>query len=412
MKENSRFKLSIPIVIAFCFFIHPVMLKGSIVLSYIYQYGIPIAYVIFHLKSIIKITKKQAIIYGLLTILIILSFLYPIMHSTNDYSYVKVATFVLRKIFVYIFLVSILVRHYKTETNIGYFMYYFSIVHAIYVVGTIVFVFIPGLKTLWFSVFNEVIESDELMKSFGYTFRIGWQGFSGFEFTIFCSVSCLFLLCLYYEKKIEFKISPCQFFVPFCLCLLGNMFYGRSGLVVTIFAGTIGMLVWNKHDLIKLFKIVLIMIAFVFCVYLLRNVGIFKEWYYWMSKPIINLFTTGSFNNISISTTREMVFNPGLDTILLGDGYYIKDGHYYMLTDSGIMRSILFWGVIGTFTCYLTTIISFTEIKKSSDMLFILLVGSFMAFEYKGHVYFDFVLIMLAMTYIESLKKYYCIRQR
>lgn len=407
MEKIEKFKISIPIVIVFCVFIHPVMIKGPAMFSYIYQYGIPFVYVFLHIRSVVKLSRKQAMIYGLLLLLILLSIIYPTMHATNDYSYVKVATYVFRKIFIYIFLLSILVKHYKKETKVEHFMYYFSVVQAIYVVGTIALVFIPGLKNLWFSIFNEVIESDILLQSYGYTFRIGWQGFSGYGFTILCSVSCIFLLYLYYGKNTGINITGYQFFIPFCLCFLGNMFYGRSGLVVSIFASIIGLIIWNKVHLMKLFRILMIMFVFILGIYSLRNVGVFKDWYYWMSKPIINLFTTGSFDNISISTTHDMVFNPGFNTFLFGDGYYIKDGHYYMMTDSGFMRSILFWGIVGTATCYLTTVIALLEIKKCSVMLFVLLFGAFLAFEYKGHIYFDFILIMLATTYIETLKAYY-----
>lgn len=407
MEKTRKFKLSIPLVVVFCFFIHPVMIKGPAIISYIYQYGIPFIYVLSQVKSVMRLSKNQAAIYALLILLIMLSILFPYIHSTNDYSYLKVATFVFRKIFIYIFLVSLLVKHYKKEVSVEYFMYYFSIVQATYVIGTIALVFIPGLKTLWFSIFEEVTESEELLQSFGYTFRIGWQGFSGFEFTIFCSISCLFLLYLYYDKKADINLTRYQFLTPFFLCLLGNMFYGRSGLVVTIFASVVALIAWNKTDFIKILRIILIIIAFVFGIYLLRNVGVFKDWYYWMSNPIINLFTTGSFNNVSISTTYDMIFNPGFNTILFGDGYYTKDGHYYMQTDSGFMRSILYWGIIGTVTCYLTTLIALFEVKKQNFMLFILMLVSFLAFEYKGHIYFDFILIMLAMTYVGTLKKYY-----
>ena len=410
MGKSGKLKISIPILITFCIFIHPVKLKGPAILSYMYQYGIPFAYVFLHIRSVLKLSRKQAIIYGLLLLLVMLSIIYPTVHSTNDYSYVKVATYIFRKMMIYIFLVSILVKHYREEARTELFMYYFALVQAVYVVGTMVFVFVPGLKHLWFSIFNEVIESGTLMQSFGYTFRIGWQGFSGYEFTIACSISCMFLLYLYCKKRIGFSITAYQFIVPFCLCALGNMFYGRSGLVVTIFASGVGLLAWNRGHLLKVFKLVGIMFIFILGVYMLRNVGIFKEWYYWMSTPIINLFTTGSFNNISISTTHDMVFYPGLKTLLLGDGYYVKDGHYYMMTDSGFMRSILLWGVVGTFTSYITTMIALWETKKHSVILFALLFCSFLAFEYKGHIYFEFILIMLAMTYVETLKSYYLVR--
>lgn len=406
MKKNDKFKISIPLVLLFCFFIHPVMIKDSMVLSYMYQYGIPFVYVLFHVGSIIKLSKKQGIIYSLLILLVLFSFIYPTIHSTNDYSYVRVSFFVFRKIIVYIFLISVLVKHYKQKCNVECFMYYFSIVQAVYVTGTIIMVFVPKIKNFWFSIFSEVIDSEALLQSYGYTFRIGWQGFSGYEYTIFCTISCLFLLYLYFQKK-ECNFTRIQLLIPYLLCVLGNMFYGRSGLVVTIFASIIYLLAFNRSNIKNILKIILLLFAFIILVYSLRNVSVFAEWYYWMSKPIINLFTTGKFNNISISTTNDMIFMPEYHTILFGDGYYVKDGHYYMLTDSGIMRSILFWGLLGTTIAYLTTLLSILEAKKKSRLLFMLLLGAFFAFEYKGHIYFDFILIMLAMTYVETLKKYY-----
>lgn len=407
MKKKEKLEISIPIVIIFCLFIHPVMFKGTALLSYIYQYGIPIIYIFLHIRSVTKLSGKQAMIYGLLLFMILLSIMYPTLHATNEYSYLRVSTFVFRKIIVYIFIISILVRHYKYETSVEHFMYYFSIVQAIYVIGTMLLVFVPGIKEFWFSIFNEVIESETLLQSYGYTFRIGWQGFSGYEFTILCSISCMFLLYLYYGENAGIRITQHQFMIPYCLCFLGNMFYGRSGLVVSICTCIVGVVIWNKVNLVHLFRFAIVVVVFIYGIYALRNVGIFKEWYNWMSTPIINLFSKGSFDNASISATHDMVFNPEIKSFFFGDGYYEKDGYYYMRTDSGYMRSILFWGVFGSFICYLTTIISLWETKKRSVLLFVMLMGAFLVFEYKGHVYFDFILIMLAMTYVDTLKSYY-----
>jgi cbb3-type cytochrome oxidase subunit 3 len=45
------------------------------------------------------------------------------------------------------------------------------------------------------------------------------------------------------------------------------------------------------------------------------------------------------FESMSIITINE-------NTILIGDGYYTKNGHYYMVVDSGYYRQILFGGII------------------------------------------------------------------
>ena len=308
---------------------------------------------------------------------------------------------------IYIFLIGILAKHYKESLTVSHFMYYFSLTQAAYVVGTLIMVFVPGFKNMWFSIFKEVVESEQYLQSFGYTFRIGWQGFSGFGLTIFCSISCIFLMYLYYGKNREVEISGIQFIIPLILCFMGNMFYGRSGLVVSIIGCMLALIVWNKAHFYKVFRIIIIIVIVIGLLYSLRNNPMFHDWYYWMSTPIVNLIKTGSFNNISISTTHDMVFRPEFNTVLFGDGYYTQNGHYYMQTDSGIMRNILFWGIIGMVLSYGMTIYSIFELKKRDIFLLLLIIGAFMAFEYKGHVYFDFVALMLAFTFIDTYKNFY-----
>lgn len=409
MNDTLKFKTSIPLMLLFCIYLHPVMLKGPSILSYIYIYGIPAIYLILNISKYRILTIKQGILIGLAIILIVLSIVYPTLHNTNDYSYVKVATYIFRKLVVYIFLVSILAKHYKEKTTIDLFMYYFSLAQATYVVGTILLVFLPGIKKVWFSLFNEVIDSEEYLQAYGYTFRIGWQGFSGFGFTIFCSFSCLFLMYLYYNKNSKLSLTTTQFIVPFALCFLGNMFYGRSGLIVSIVGCLAALVVWNRKHFFKVLKIAVLIAVVIEVVYSLRDVAFFRDWYNWMSTPIINVVKTGHFNNASFQTTQDMIFKPEMKTIFLGDGYFMQDGHYYMKTDSGFMRNILFWGMLGLIISYGMTIYSLTELKKKDTLLFILFVGAFFAFEYKGHVYYDFAAIMLAFTFIDTIRQKYLV---
>lgn len=401
----QRLKVSVPILFLFCFFIHPVMLKGLGTISYAYIYGIPAFYLLLNIRCFRRMTFRQCIILEVAVVLIILSFVYPAIHNTSDYSYLKVSTYFFRKLLIYVFLIKVLVNHYGEETTTSHFMYYFSLVHAAYVIGTLLFVFVPGLKNAWFSVFEEVIESEEYLQSFGYTFRIGWQGFSGYAFTIFCTISCLFLMYLYYGRNREIELEPIQFFVPFVLSFAGNMFYGRSGLVVSIVGCLVALIIWNRKHFYSVLKAGGIVAIIVLLVYSLRNVAFFSDWYRWMSSPIINLIKTGSFNNVSINRTHEMVFMPDFKTIIWGDGYFMQDGHYYMRTDSGIMRNVLFWGIVGVIITYGLTIYSLIELKKRDILLFLLILGSFIAFEYKGHVYYEFVSLMAAMAFVETLRR-------
>ena len=175
------------------------------------------------------------------------------------------------------FLISLLVKKYKERANIECFMYYYALTHAIYVIGTLLLVFIPSLKTFWFSVFEEVVSSEMLSESFGYTFRIGWQGFSGYRLTLHCTLSCIFLLYLFYVGKRNFQINKKILLICYILCFLGNMFYGRSGLVLTIITSAVASFVWGKMGIAKLVKFSFFVYIFIVCISCLQDVPIFRN---------------------------------------------------------------------------------------------------------------------------------------
>lgn len=410
MTSDRRIKVAPLLLFLFSLYIYPVMIKGPALLSYTYIYLLPAVYLVANYRSTAALTKWQTGVLVVAGVLFVLSFLYPVLHGTFDLSYVVVTTYIFRKLVVYVFLAHLLVRHYGEKTSIGHFMYYFALVQAAYVVGTMLMVALPELRQLWFSVFDEVTSSAPFAGVWGYTFRIGWQGFSGFGYTIFCSLSCIFLMYLRYGDDKGVQLSTTQFIVPFVLSILGNMFYGRSGLVVSMGACAVGLVVWNRRRPLNIVKMGLFVAALLLGLYAIRNIPALSSWYYWMSMPIANLMTSGDFNNASIEATRNMVFMPEASTILLGDGLYTQDGHYYMYTDSGIMRTILFWGMLGFTLSYGMVFCILAQTRKFSWLFFVLLLGALAAFEYKGHMYYDFASLVLAFSFIDSMKQHFVTR--
>lgn len=305
------------IIILFCISIYPITLRFSPVMSYAAIYGIPFCYLLCHFRQFVKITKKQLMVTVMLFLLLLLSIFYPALHGTGDYSYVKVITFIFRKSVIYLFLVCILLKYYKEKIRVEIFYYYFALANAIYVVGTLCFVFVPGLHQLWFKIFSENVENTNvLLQSFGYTFRIGWQGFSGFRMTLHCTLSCLFLLYMYYSRDSKIRIKKHVFFISYALCFMGNMFYGRSGLAVTVLLTIVAIVAWNRGQLKKIFRFVIAGAFFIMAIYIFRDAPLISDWYEWMSRPFINLLKSGSFQNASFSSLSDMYFLPGGKTIL------------------------------------------------------------------------------------------------
>lgn len=403
----SNEKTSMPIIFLFCLFVFPVMFRASTILSYSYIYGIPFLYLIVNWRFVSVITKKQMNIIGMAVLLVMFSLIYPTLHSTMDYSYIRVTTFIFRKLLIYLFLCCILTKKYRDNVSIEHFMYYYALAHAIYVVGTLIMVFVPSFKSIWFTLFAETVESGTLLESYGYTFRIGWQGFAGYRVTLHCTLSCIFLLYLQYCDFSKFKLKKAAFIALFGLCFLGNMFYGRVGLVMTIVVTLALLLIWNRSHFFKIFKFFAATVALMFVIYSLRNYPIFSTWCNWAFTPIINLITTGSFNNYSVNNLANMVFMPDWRTILMGDGYFTQNGTYYMHTDSGIMRNILFWGLLGAIVSYGMTLYSLVELRRKSWVLYLAVLVVFAVFEYKGDVYYEFASIFFALSFIPNFQKKY-----
>ncbi|MCI8780539.1 MAG: hypothetical protein HFH70_07670, partial [Lachnospiraceae bacterium] len=304
---------------------------------------------------------------------------------------------------IYLFLVCILLKYYKEKIRVEVFYYYFALANAIYVVGTVCFVFVPGLHQLWFKIFSENVENTNvLLQSFGYTFRIGWQGFSGFRMTLHCTLSCLFLLYMYYSRDSKIKIKRHVFFICYALCFMGNMFYGRSGLAVTVLLTIVAIVAWNRGQLKKIFRFVIAGVFFIMAIYIFRDAPLISDWYEWMSRPFINLLTSGSFQNASFSSLSDMYFLPGGKTILWGDGYFTKNGGYYMNTDSGFMRNILFWGMIGGVLSYFTTVYCMWDLRKKNIVFFLMFCVAFILFEYKGDTYYEFITLFYVIAFMDA----------
>ena len=95
---------------------------------------------------------------------------------------------------------------------------------------------------------------------------------------------------------------------------------------------------------------------------------------------------------------------PDFDTLIFGDGKYLNgDGSYYMHTDAGYMRGMLYFGVIGLVFLYgvyillcLWGIYCSSEVYKKY-MCEVMLLLLFLE-EYKGDVYELFFGVMFSIV--------------
>ena len=112
-----------------------------------------------------------------------------------------------------------------------------------------------------------------------------------------------------------------------------------------------------------------------------------------------------------------MLFIPKLKTILIGDGRYTENGLYYMGTDAGIMRPLLFGGLIFAFVRYiglygilLWRMFKYETEKYEKIVLFWTLVMCIL-FEIKGEIVFSCLPIVLGAMILGHEKKTFEIRE-
>lgn len=393
-KHRSMLHIKPFVLFAFCFFIYTPKFNIPSVIMSIISYGVPIVYLLFNLKLIKRFNQRQWMILFFASLLSLLSVVVPMIFDTGDYSYFVTSLAFFKKAVTYIALLCLIIKTHGEEKSLYYFMYYFALIHVAYAIGTLCLVLIPKLHDLWFSIVEKEVMLGNVS---GRLFRTGWLGFSGFRLTLYCTFSVVFALYLRFGSKKPI-INTTQFLFLFIGCITGNMFYGRSGLIVSLIVSALGIVYWNRKNLKRLVTLAITILLLIGGVATLRFIPGLNSWYEWMSSPIVNLITTGDMQDKSFDRLQEMQQVEIQDeTLVFGDGYYNKDGHYYMRTDAGFKRNILFWGLFGALISYGATLYCIFGFSRISRLITLQMLVVFIAFEYKGAVYYEFLPLAFAI---------------
>ena len=405
----SRHRIKIGILLIFALYMNPIIIGGLETICYLLVYGSALVYLLLHSKYIFnrylcRINLHAAIPLAWVFIALSLSFIVPVLHGTDDYSYINVILGVFRKAIILTFLFLIISKRSEPGAVTETFMYYYSLSSVLYVLSSVILTLSPGLRNIWQNLLRLSNTTLNLLKSYGYTNRFGWAGFSGFRNTIDCTLSLIFLVYLFASEKSKLNIKTPLLALLTSICFLGNMFYGRSGVVASGICLVIGLTLYRKIKPRVLLTIAGNVLVGVFLLNVLRTrIPAINDWYLWISKPFYSFFTTGSFNNYSANRLfNEMIFMPSSKTVLFGDGRYVdaSAGTYYMRTDSGFMRQILFWGIRGTLLTYICWLHSLVVIKRDWILKIMLLVMCIL-FEIKGELYYEMIPLFVIVAMID-----------
>ncbi len=325
------------------------------------------------------------------------SLLSPCAHFTGDTSYFTAVIIGIFRNFLKSFFLLLITYRFILDKNtlFEYFLKYNIEAMVLYICSSIVFIFFPNIKLFWQGIIYEPPGNLRFVENLAYISRFGLAGFSGFRQTFQCTICYIFNLINIDLCNKKNKSNVYNLFIAIIL-VIGNSFYGRSGLMISLALTILYIgydLFFNKNY--KFFVYMsLALISLFIMLGIFRNNRLFDIWYRWSMAPVNSFLEKGKIGtNSSDDMFRRMSFMPEWETFAFGDGYWSSPSGkgYYMHTDLGYMRPMLFYGVFAEILAYLIPFVILFRIflyRGIWRLFAILLFLQLFLFELKGEVFY------------------------
>lgn len=194
-----------------------------------------------------------------------------------------------------------------------------------------------------------------------------YDGFRGLAiagsnfFGLAVAYALLFIMLAFYWDK--WKATIVKKFIFSAFLIFGAFSAGRTAILGIAFWGIYLIVkVLRQFDKKTLRNIVVGIVLVVVFVTLIKNKLVNNSAWTHFTDYLFQVFgneSTGKGFSISNSESLNQLLNDyyfkvDISTLLFGDGRYTGlDGLYYMHTDAGYMRNILYWGIFATATLFL-----------------------------------------------------------
>lgn len=394
-------------------FYFTVTFEGTELISYLVFYGVPLMYICLNLKYVKRIVNTilhSPIKYFVVcyVLLFLLALILPVVQRTFDFSYLSNQIFAFPKEAIRIlFLLIVFWKYVSPDGDYKLYIKYYLLSCCLYVAFTGILLICPDLKMFLYNVIKESEHSKAVALQADYVTRYGWSGFSGFEHTLKCTWGVCLSLFLIVDN---IKSKNIDLYVICAVMLIGNLFYGRSGFLVSICILFVFVMILLKKQ-VKIFTF--LVVAALLAAGLLGIAAILNSevrvWFEWAFALFINFFEEGRIGTTSTDILlNNMFFMPELKTILFGDGMYTgTDGLYYLNTDVGFMRTLLFGGIIFLIVRYLMMtglLCGFVHYKSvnlkklSKYFVVVAFVIILVLFELKGEIVITSINIMFGIV--------------
>lgn len=366
-----------------------------------------------------KINKEFFVFVGLFLTLSFLAFLYATLHNTEDYS------------ISYAFLILVIEGLIGSILFVKIFYNNASIYKLLY--DFVMIGFIQGLIILMMflsEMFRNIIyslskvDAAQLMERYDGFRGFGLSGSVTYDLAVILSIDLIFLSFLIIKKRINILFSIFAYIV----IIISILMSGRTGWV------GIGLsFIILLFDILRNANVKIMTYLGVVIIFILTGFPIILQSYYpeaydvvmlkiipYAFEMFVNYFNGEGLSTHSSDILQKMYFPISEKTFLFGDGFYKNPANkdlYYMGTDAGYMRQILFYGIFPSLLLYMTYLYGFYRIYvnikfvKGFASVILLLCGYYFLVQYKGAFLtgspMNIKIFCLLLCYSIISKKYY-----
>ena len=337
-------------------------------------------FVLYLLRLLLKIDLSKQVSMNkdvlrliiLIAAIVMYSFLIAIVSGSGDFqlfrSYLAFLVFYLPGSFG----IVQLFKKYFTGIDILKALVLITVLQSIIILGMFVN---PVVKAFFFSLLRD---ADDRIKqnliSHGFRF-LGFSFGSSWDLSLIQSVGVMSIALLLKLDKSEISLKNVMFFL---IISLSVFLAGRTGIFGIFFALIIIIIPIKKKEipLYRFLKFGSIFSVITFSLFFLIRSFVPAEVADIVKENVlpwaIEVFKNDNgvvFETKSTNELKTQYFVPAANTFLFGDGYYINPSDpnfYYMDTDGGYMRHILFYGIVGTGLMVVIYLVLFSQMLKFS----------------------------------------------
>lgn len=312
----------------------------------------------------------------------------------------------------------------RVEFNLQKLLKYFVVIGVIQALIQIVMVVSPGIREVFFSIQKDDRTAISMeyggFRATGLAYGVVW------DLAFLQSLITIFITWLVPRT---FNLRELMFYaVSYILLLISIFLSGRTGFIGLAFSLMLLFINFLRQRTARknYVRMLLMTIAFVLIMGNLIYLSLSADVKELINERIVpwafELFIRKSEGNVaqtqSTEGLKEMYFPISSNTFWLGDGYYqnpYDPALYYMGTDAGYMRQILFYGIIGSVLLYLFYIwvfmnlvkFAFRKFDRPTGYMFLLIAIYFFVAHIKGDIFMggDMPLRCIFLIYLFCLNK-------